>query len=143
MNGPRWLELMSGLAACVAGLLAIAFLLIGPIYATQQCTSAPGGETCAPVTGSANLLQVGIEPVTLVYLSLVSLLLLGIGSSAFLHSRVSRRVWQVCLWVMTGLLLACVMLGLASAGLLLVPALLLALVASVASLGIRQGGAGG
>lgn len=135
MRISRRLELVSGLASGVIGLLIVGYVLFGPFYSTETgaCPTGSAGTTCASTSGSASLLQRGIDPITLLYLSILSLVLLGIGASAILYSRSGRFLWQTCLWASTGLLMVGAFIGLASIGLFLLPSILLAVFACVFS----------
>jgi hypothetical protein len=72
MISSRRLRLLSGPAASIIGLLVIACTLLG-------------------------LLQVEIQSITIFYLSILSLVVLGIGASAILYNRSGRSLWRTCL----------------------------------------------
>jgi hypothetical protein len=132
----RWLELGSGLAAGILGLLIVAFVLFGPIYqtATSSCPSGQTSASCATQTGTATLAQVnhGYPPLALLYFSALAVVLLGLIVSTVLHCRSGSSFWRRCLWSATGLLVIVALLGL-DLWIFAAPSLLLALVASIAA----------
>ena len=140
MSTFRRIEFVSGPAAAVFGLLALAYTIFGPLYhGCESSNTGPGGTTPPPTTcGSANMLQVGIAPGALVFFGLLVLILLGIASGATLHSRSQNTMWRVLLWTATGVLLNFVYLSGLSIGPFLWPSALLALVAALSSLGVRD-----
>jgi hypothetical protein len=135
----RWLELGSGLAAGLLGLLIVTFVLFGPFYqgaVSGSCTVSPsGGSICSPGhTTSATLAQVngGYPPLALLYFGLLALVLLSLLVSTILHWRSGRSVWRRWLWGTTGLLVIVALAGL-DLWVLVAPSVLLALVAAVAA----------
>lgn len=133
----RWLELGSGLAAGVLGLLIVAFVLFGPIYqtATGSCSGSQAGSLCsATQTGTATLAQVnnGYPPLALLYFGVLAVVLLGLIVSTILHWRSGSAIWRRCLWSATGLLVIVALLGL-DLWIFAAPSLLLALVAAIAA----------
>jgi VIT1/CCC1 family predicted Fe2+/Mn2+ transporter len=108
MISSRRLRLLSGLAASIIGLLVIVLTVL-------------------------DLLHREIQSITVIYLSILSLALLGVGASAILYNRSGNSLWRTCLWVSTGLLIAGAVFGLASIGVFLLPSILLAVLASVSS----------
>jgi hypothetical protein len=95
----RRLELGSGKAAGIVGLLIVAFVLFGPVYQTAatSCTSGQAGTICAPTqTGTATLAQVnhGYPPLALLYFGVLALVLLGLIVSTILHWQSGSTLWR-------------------------------------------------
>ena len=132
----RKLEAACGLGAALVGCLVLACTLFGPIYSFQSCSGyvTESSSTSSCQTGTANLLQVGISPVTIVALSILLLGLIGVAVGAVLYSRTGGSGWRIMLWVATFALVILTFLTGFSIGLLLVPSTLLALFASALSL---------
>jgi hypothetical protein len=136
----RILELLSGLAAGVLGLLTLAFLLFGPtsryIKSVTTCTSGFRHVSCTS-TGldhvTTGAIQIDLYPLSIFLLSVLALLFAVIAVSASLHSLSGDVPWQACLWASTGLLVIVVLLTLHTLTLALAPALVLAVVASGAA----------
>ena len=132
----RRLELGSGLAAGVLGLLIVAFVLLGPAYqtATSSCPSGQTSASCATQTGTATLAQVnnGYPPLVLLYFGVLTVVLLGLIVSTVLHWRSGSSFWRRCLWSATGLLVIVALLGL-DLWVFAAPSLLLALIAAIAA----------
>ena len=132
----RWLELGSGLAAGVLGLLIVAFVLFGPFYqtATSSCPSGQASATCTTQTGTATLAQVnhGYPPLALLYFGALALVSLSLIVSTVLHWRSGSAIWRRCLWGATILLLIVMLLGF-DLWPLVAPSMLLALVAAIAA----------
>lgn len=133
----RWLELISGLAAGVLGLLIVAFVLFGPFYqtATSSCTGNQAGSLCsATQRGTATLAQVnhGYPPLALLYFGVLAVVLLSLIVSTVLHWHSGSDLWRRCLWGATGLLVIVALLGF-DLWVFSAPSLLLALVASIAA----------
>jgi hypothetical protein len=79
------------------------------------------------------------ENITLLYAALVIVSAVGVAAGAWEHSRTGLSGWLVVLWISTVALLAFNVLGLASVGIFLLPATLLALIAClVATLSRRR-----
>lgn len=133
----RWLELGSGLAAGILGLMIVAFVLFGPVYqtATGSCSGSQAGSLCsATQTGTATLAQVnyGYPPLVLLYFGVLTVVLLGLIVSTVLHWRSGSSFWRRCLWSATGLLVIVALLGL-DLWVFAAPSLLLALIAAIAA----------
>ena len=136
--GTQWAELLSGLAACIVGLLALGLVFFAPLtsYASNTCSS---DGTCTQVQGHISLAQTlwaqpGGEWIAYSYLAGVIICLIIVALSAALHSRGGKMLWCVVLWVATVLLFGLMILGAPSIGLFLAPAWLLALGAACLSL---------
>ena len=101
----RRVELLSGAAAGLAGLLGLAVALIG--------------------------VGQGVTPGAAPFLLALTLALLGIAIGAYLHSERGLSEGRVMLWVSVSLLSIGSVLAAASFGLVLLPALLLGFAAAV------------
>ena len=136
----RTLEAACGLVAALVGCLVLAITLFGPSYSWESCSGygndASNIRSCQ--TGTANLLQVGIQPSTLVALCILLLGLIGVAVSAVVHSRTGAGGWRIVLWVETAFIVILTFLSLFSIGLFLLPSTLFALLASAFSLGARR-----
>ena len=138
------MELLYGIAACVLGIAALVYILFGPLYrgsssssmticdSPGHCTSTIGPE----VHSTSTLLQMGIQPETIVFLTILLLLYLAIALSAALHSSWGQSNWLVMLCAAAGLTLLLTALGMLSIGIFLLPGTLLGVVA--AGLGVRM-----
>lgn len=144
MRNLRRFEAACGLVAALVGCLALAFTLFGPVYSFQSCsgngTDASNMSSCQ--TGTANLLQVGIQPITLVALCILLLGLIGVAVSAVVHSRTGASGWRIVLWASTAVIVMLTFLTGLSIGLFLLPSTLFALLASALSLGVRRAALG-
>ncbi|SRR5258708_4839468 len=127
-------EAACGLIAALLGLVALASTLLGPLYQTASSSTASGSVT----RGTANLIQVGVQPVTVVFFGLLLLVLIGVSGGAWLHSRTGENRWRRLLWIATAVLVAFLVLTLLSIGLFVLPSTLFALVASALSFGPRR-----
>jgi hypothetical protein len=135
MSGSQRAEVLSGLAACLVGLLALGVVLFAPLASYASSTTTPDGSTWTFVRRTESLVQSGIQSETWFYLAILVVCLMMVAVSAALHSRSGKGFWRVPLWVATMLILAFVILASPSIGLFLAPAGLLALVAACLSLG--------
>jgi hypothetical protein len=140
MRTARVIELLSGLAAGMGGLLTLAYLLFGPnshyIKNTTTCSGGPSNYSCTStdldhITSGA--IRIYLFPLSIYLLSILALLFAVIAVSAALHSHTGAALWQACLWTSTLLLAGVLLLTLGSLIVALWPALLLALVASAAA----------
>ena len=140
MRTARMLELLSGLAAGIGGLLTLGYLLFGPnshyIKQTTTCTGGPSNYSCTStdldhIINGAILIY--LFPLALYLMSILALLFAAIAVSAALHSFSGNTLWQACLWICTVLLAGVLLLTLGNLIMALWPALLLALVASAAA----------
>jgi hypothetical protein len=129
MRNLQRLEAACGLLAALFGLLGLAYALFGPTYSFANSSGQ---------SGTANLVQVGIQPVTLIILGILVLGLIGVAAGAVVHSRTGGSGWRVVLWVSTVVLVILTFLSLLSIGVLLLPGTLFALLASALSLGARR-----
>jgi hypothetical protein len=73
-----------------------------------------------------------------VNLSIIACLLLGIASTAILHSWRGFRRARLALWLLTSVLMVYTFLSILSIGTLLLPSVALALLASLAAIGSQS-----
>jgi hypothetical protein len=88
----RKLEWPSGLLAGILGVAGLAYALFGPTYHyARSATSAPGADLAAPAvvleSGTQSLVQMGVEPRTVVFFVVMTLLFTGIAAGAYMHGR--------------------------------------------------------
>lgn len=129
MGNLQRLEAACGLVAALLGFLGLAFALFGPVY---RFASSSGQ------SGTANLVQVRIQPSALIALCILSLGLIGEAVSAVVHSRTGGRGWRIVLWISTAVIVILTFLSLPSIGVFLLPSTLFALLASTFSLDARR-----
>jgi hypothetical protein len=141
MRNLRRFEAACGLVTALVGCLALAFTLFGPVYSFHSCTGN-GTDISSCQTGTANLLQIGIQPLTLVALGILLLGLIGVAVSAVVHGRTGASGWRIVLWASTAVIVMLTCLTVLSIGLFLLPSTLFALLASALSLGVRRAGLG-
>jgi hypothetical protein len=141
MRNLRRFEAACGLGAALVGCLVLAFTLFGPLYSFHSC-SGNGTDVSSCQTGTANLLQVGIQPITIVALCILLLGLIGVAVSAVVHSRTGTGGWRIVLWASTAVIVMLTLLTVWSIGLFLLPSTLFALLASALSIGVRRAALG-
>ena len=124
MSNNQHFERLCGVGTTLLGFLALAYAIFGPIY---QGVSSSGQ------SGTANMFQMGIQPVTLVAFGIFLLALLGVAVGAVLHSRGEENKWRIVLGGSTLVISVFTILTLPSIGLFMLPCILLALVATVLS----------
>jgi len=129
MNTLRRFEAVCGFLAALLGFLSLAYILFGPTY---NFVGSSGQR------GTTNLLQVGIQPITVAFFCLFSLELIGVATGAVLHSRTGENGWRALLWISTLVMVAFTTLALLSIGVFLLPSTLFALFACVLSLRARK-----
>jgi phosphoglycerol transferase MdoB-like AlkP superfamily enzyme len=129
MSNLQRLEAACGLVAALLGFPGLAFALFGPVYRFESSSGQ---------SGTANLLQVGIQPSALIALCILSLGLIGVAVSAVVHSRTGGRGWRIVLWIATAVIVILTLLSLPSIGVFLLPSTPFALLASTFSLGTRR-----
>ncbi len=127
----RRIELVSGFAASVFGILGWAYAVFGPTHHYMGSAISSGGSTNT-ATGATSLAQNGLEPIGIVFFAFMALVAVSIAPGAYLHSRRGIKAGLMLLWTLTLLLWVSVILGAASIGVLLLPAALLAVVTVVA-----------
>src|SRR5258706_15752093 len=133
MSTLRRFEAACGFLAALFGFLGLAYVLFGPTY--RFASSSVGS---SEQSGTAHVLQVGIQPITLVFFSLFLLGLIGVVTAAVFHSRTGENGWRALLWVSTLAMVALTILALLSIGVFLLPSTLFALLACVLSLRARR-----
>ncbi len=129
----RKLEAACGLVVALFGCLGLAYALFGPVYRFESSSGQ---------SGTANMLQVGIQPSALIALCILVLGLLAVAVSAVVHSRTGGSGWRIVLWVVTAIIVIFTFITGFSIGLLLLPSTLFALLASALSLGARRAALG-
>ena len=129
MSNLQRLEAACGLVAALLGFLGLAFALFGPVYRFESSYGQ---------SGTANLLQAGLQPSALIALCILSLGLIGVAVSAVVHSRMGGRGWRIVLWISAAVIVILMFLSLPSIGVLLLPSALFALLASTLSLGAKR-----
>ncbi|BCL79304.1 hypothetical protein ccbrp13_17690 [Ktedonobacteria bacterium brp13] len=133
MNNLRRFEAACGFFAALLGFLGLAYVLFSPTY-----SFAGGSVGGSEQSGTGNLLQVGIQPITLVFFCIFLLGLIGVVTGAVLHSRTGENGWRALLWVSTLAMVACTILALLSIWAFLFPSTLFALFACMLSLRARR-----
>jgi hypothetical protein len=126
----RRIEFMSGLATSVFGLLGWAYAAFGPTTRYVGSAISSDGRTTG-VSGYTSVVQKGLEPPGVVFFVGVLLVVLSFAAVAYWHSQRRGKAALMILWVLTSLLWISVVLGAASIGVLLLPAALLAMIASM------------
>jgi hypothetical protein len=140
MRTARILELLSGLAGGIGGLLTLGYLLFSPnshyIKETTTCTGGPSNISCTS-TGPDHIISgpilIYLFPIYIYWLSILALLFAVIAVSAMLHSLSGNTLWQACLWISTVLLAGMLLINGSALALALSPTLALAVVASAAA----------
>jgi hypothetical protein len=138
----RKLEWPSGLLAGILGVAGLAYALFGPTYHyTRSATSATGADPAAPPvvleSGTQSLVQIGVEPRTVVFFVVMTLLFTGIAAGAYMHGRLGMKHGLILRWVCAPLLTLGVVLTGFSIGPLLLPGTLLAWLAIAVATGRR------
>jgi hypothetical protein len=133
MSGYQWAELLSGLAACLLGLLTLGIVLFAPLGSFASTTCSSDGR-CTESQGTESLARSGIQPITWLFLALLVACLIIVALSAAVHSRRRTAGRRVLLWIATALIFVFVILASPSIGLFLAPTWLLALGAACLSL---------
>src|SRR5580700_10931420 len=133
MHNLRRFEAACGLIAALVGFLGVAYALFGPTYSFQNSSGQ---------AGTANLLQVGVPPIAIVAICILSLGFIGVALSAVVHSRTGDSGWRIVLWASTAVIVILTFLTGFSIGVFLLPGALFALLASALSLGIRSAALG-
>jgi hypothetical protein len=125
------LELVAALLAAVLGAGAVLFVLLGPLYATQGGSASSDG-TVTSVSGSASLLEAGLDPLTATIFAMAVLAAVGIGLGGVLHVRRGWTAGRALLAISTAALFGVAVLGILSIGVFLMPSTLLGVVALAA-----------
>ncbi len=129
MGNLQRLEAACGLVAALVGCLGLAYALFGPVYRFESSSGQ---------SGTANLLQVGIQLSALIALCILLLGPIGVAVSVVVHSRTGSSGWRIVLWISTTVIVILTFLALPSIGVFLLPGTLFALLASALSLGVRR-----
>jgi hypothetical protein len=125
------IESVAALVASVMGVAAVLFVLWGPLYSLESSGLSSDG-TVTSTTGTASLLQVGLDPVTAVVLAVALLASLGIGLGGVVHARTGATLGRGLVAASTVALLVVAILGALSIGIFLLPSLALGFVALAA-----------
>ncbi len=133
MSNLQRLEAACGLLAALFGFLGLAYALFGSVYRFESSSGQ---------SGTANLLQVGIQPSALLVLCILVLGLIGVAVSVVVHSRTGGSGWRIVLWLSTAVIVILTFLALPSIGVFLLPGTLFALLAAAFSLGARRAALG-
>ncbi len=123
MTSSRWIEIISGLVACVLGLLVLAIQFFGSIVAYQS--SSTNGTSVSGTTSYAHIAG-GVAPIYLLF----GLPLLGIALGASFHATRNMLTARIVLWASTIMLVLLAGLALLSIGPWLFPSVILAVIAS-------------
>ena len=128
----RRIEFGAGIAACVLGALAFAFLVFAPIV--PVCTVAAAQSCPAHAVRYESLAQApsGIST-WLFVLAMLALSLVG-GVGAIVEARTGRRVAAIPLWAATVLVFAGCALAASGAGIIYLPSVLALALAAYASI---------
>ena len=129
MRNLQRFEAACGFLAAFFGFPGLAYALFGPI---DRFANSSGQ------SGTSNLFQGGIQPITLVFFCIFLLGLIGVMTGAVLHSRTGENGWWALLWVSTFAMVACTILALLSIGAFLFPSTLFALFACLFSVRVRR-----
>jgi cytochrome bd-type quinol oxidase subunit 2 len=137
MSRARGVEGIFGALATLAGVAAVVVLIFGPGYNSEGCTIQSAGQPPVCVTTTIRTL-IEVNGFAAIFdLTLVTILVVGVGVWAVWHARTSRPRLRIGLWIYTVILLVFVLLSGFSIGPTLLPSAALALVAALASLGNR------
>ncbi|HZR38991.1 MAG TPA: hypothetical protein VFB12_02660 [Ktedonobacteraceae bacterium] len=128
------IEAWSGLLSLIFGILGLGYATFGPIYQYASGTIGPGGQSNSTSgNNDASLWQVGIHPITLIIFCILLLAMFGVAIAALSYSRTQGRGWHIILWLSTIVITIITLLAIFSVGMFFLPALLLALIASIIS----------
>jgi hypothetical protein len=131
----RSFELTAGLAAGLLGLIGLTYALFGQTGTYITTTGTSSGSTTT-TTGTTSLVEQGLHPIAMLFITLMLLCVVGVAVGAYLHSQQGRRGGLWLLWVATALLAVGVLVSGLSIGLFLLPAALLALLAACLGSGV-------
>ncbi len=132
----RQVEVVSGPLAGLLGLVGLTFALFGPTYRQVVVTAPVSSGNGVPRTATqtemaASLAQQGLETITIIFLLLMLLAVLGVAAGAYLHERRGAGTGILVLAISTVLLWAGVLLSAFSIGVFLLPAAVLGTVALI------------
>ncbi|HLZ58740.1 MAG TPA: hypothetical protein VKR06_17510 [Ktedonosporobacter sp.] len=125
MSSTQQFAAISAFIASILGLLSLLYAIFGPTY---QGASSTGEQ------GTTSLFQIGIQPVTILFLCLLFLAFLGVSVCVILQRRAGSNSWRILLWLATLWIVALTVLSLPSIGLLILPGACFAIVACILSL---------
>jgi len=131
----RRIELGSGLLAGVLGVVGLAYAVLGATGSFQSGmsqVSSDGTIIRTTTAGTTTLAEHSFSPITIAFVGIALLCVVGTVTGAYLHSRWEDRAGFVVLWTCTALLLVGSLVSGFSIGLFLLPSAVLALVAAVA-----------
>ena len=125
MSTARRIEQILGIVAAIWGIFILALALFGPLYQTAASTA-----TGATQTGRASAVSAGLRPITVIILAIILVSLVGIAVTAIQDGRgiAGFRVW---LRTFTIFLAVVCLVAILSIGVLLLPSLIVAVIASV------------
>jgi len=121
-------ESVAGIAAAVLGWTLLLVFLFGPVYATQTATIGPNGAVASPPR-TVSLVEVGLEPRAGLALALAAVLFGLVFAGAVVHARTGRRSARAAVGLATIALVVLALLGAATIGPWLLPAIILAVLA--------------
>ncbi|GCE17636.1 hypothetical protein [Dictyobacter kobayashii] len=133
MTTRQRIETWSGLLSLTFGILGLAYAIFGPLYQYTSSTTDPSGKS-GTASGTANLLQMGIQPITLVIFCILLLALIGVAIAAQLHGRTGNNGWRTILWLSTAIITIFILISILSVGIFFLPAFLFAAIASIITL---------
>jgi hypothetical protein len=119
------LEVVAAFGSAIAGWIALAAFIWGPLYSSRSATATSDGTSSA--TTAVSLAAVGITPRAFVFLGLAAVLLAVILTSAWIHARFRRNWARRVIAAATAGLAVIAAAGAMTVGVWLTPALVLAL----------------
>ncbi len=125
------IEPVAALLAAVLGVIAVVFVLFGPLYSIAGSSASSDG-TVTHSFGTESLIGAGLDPVTAVVLAVALAGSVGIGLGGVLHARTGERFGRVIGAVSVLALLIVAILGALSIGIFLLPSVALGFVALAA-----------
>lgn len=130
----RRVEVVSGMLAGLLGLAGLAFATFGPTYQLVTVAVSSNGvpRTASQMERAASLAQQGLEAVTIIFLLLMLVAVLGVAAGAYLHARRGAGTGMLVLAVSTVLLGVGVLVSGFSIGVFLLPAAALGIAALLA-----------
>jgi hypothetical protein len=130
----KLLPLLEGVSGVLTGLVGgatLAYLLLVPVYRGTGCVTLPGQPPDCEAT-YATLLN-GADPGTRLQVTLVVVLLVGLGAAALWHARTGQAGARTALWGTTGILTLWTLCPYVLPYPLLLPSLAVAVAASAAA----------
>ncbi len=123
----RRIELVTGFAASVVGILGLGYAMLGRTYRYTRIAISSDGKANT-MSGTISLVQKGLEPSRIGFFIITLLIAVSFAAGTYWHSHRGVKAALLLLWTLTALLWIAVVLGAASIGVLLLPAALLAVV---------------